>query len=703
MNDAAPASPARRPPTAELGFQRAQALHRQGRLAEAEGLYRAVLDIQPDHAGALHYLGLAQSQQGRARETVVSIRKSIAIRPTAAAHNDLGLVLAALGDADGAQAEYRRALALDPDCLEAHNNLGNLLRAAGRAGEALAHFEAALRLAGEVPELHANLGHLLAELGREDEARQAFRRALDLRPQFVDALRGLAQVQIRAGERGEAAALLRRALEAAEDDAPTHHSLGTLLSAEGDIEGAIVHLQRAVALKPDFAEAQNNLGNALGAAERRTEALAAFDGALALRPDFLEALCGRGHTLNMLNRADEALVPLQAALALAPDLAEAHSALGGALQTLGRLDASREAFERAVALEPGRPAYLRGLSEAKRFTPGDPHLALLEAAAERADAFEDAERLQLWYALGKAYDDLGRPEDSLRCLLAGSALKRAGIEYREDVTLAMFRRVEEVFTPDLLQRLGGQGDPSAAPVFIVGMPRSGTTLVEQILASHPEVFGAGERPELQMTARGMQWVSGVPSFPDVVPGLPASRLKTLGAEIDASLRALAPWAARITDKMPHNFLYVGLIRLVLPNARIIALERDPVDTCLSCFSKLFASGQSHTYDLAELGRYHVAFQRLMRHWRSAIPAEALLTVRYEDVVEDLEGQARRLVDHIGLQWSDRCLEFHRTERPVRTASATQVRQPIYHSSVGRSRKYGRLLAPLLDALGTTAD
>ena len=256
----------------------------------------------------------------------------------------------------------------------------------------------------------------------------------------------------------------------------------------------------------------------------------------------------------------------------------------------------------------------------------------------------------------------------------------------------------------MIAEKSGGGDASPIPIFVLGMPRSGTTLVEQIIASHPMVHGAGELQTLNdviLTVRGPH--GDTIRFPEFVPGLDASALHQIGARYVTSVRKLAPEFAekceRITDKMPSNYYFAGLIHLALPNAKIIHTIRDPVDTCISCFSKLFSTDLNYSYDLGELGRYYKRYERLMAHWRRVLPRGRILDVRYEEVVADLETEARRIISHCGLPWKDRCLSFHEAIRPVRTASATQVRQPIYKSSVGRWRVYEAHLGPLLDALG----
>ncbi len=266
--------------------------------------------------------------------------------------------------------------------------------------------------------------------------------------------------------------------------------------------------------------------------------------------------------------------------------------------------------------------------------------------------------------------------------------------------MAFFDAARSAFSDTSLRELGGIGSPSSVPVFIVGMPRSGSTLIEQILAGHPAVFSAGETELLAeaILRRGLA-ASEQGAWGTWLSKVSAQELKEIGEDYVRQITAEAPASAtRVIDKGLANFQLLGLIYLVLPNARIIHVHRDPLDTCVSCYSKLFGRGLGFTYDLAELGRYYVAYERLMDHWRRVLPPQMLIDVRYEDVVEDLEGQARRLLEHCGLEWDPRCLQFHDLERWVHTASAAQVRKPLYRSSIGRWRAYEPHLGPLIDAM-----
>ena len=358
-----------------------------------------------------------------------------------------------------------------------------------------------------------------------------------------------------------------------------------------------------------------------------------------------------------------------------------------------------DAYGEAIQLNPDLAVAYVNLIDCKTFTPGDPHLSAMEALAAKGEELSKAERMQLDFALGKAYADVKDYRRSFGHLLAANAAKRSTVSYDERAVAALFDRIETVFTDKLIAAKTGGGDLSPVPIFILGMARSGTTLIEQIIASHPMAHGAGELGtlhEIVWTLPGTD--GGNIKYPEYLPSLDASTLHQIGARYVSSLVKLAPSKERITDKMPSNYIFAGLIHLALPNAKIIHSKRDPVDTCISCFSKLFTGEQNHAYDLGELGRYYKCYERLMAHWRRILPAGRMLEVQYEDVVADLETQARRIITYCGLPWDDRCLSFHEAQRPVRTASAAQVRQPIYKSAVGRARVYGDQLEPLLRAL-----
>jgi tetratricopeptide (TPR) repeat protein len=503
-------------------------------------------------------------------------------------------------------------------------------------------------------EVHSNYGNILQAQGKLDEAAACQERALALKPEFAEGCSNLGNVRYAQGRLTEAVACYERALALQPDYADAHNNLGTAFLAQDRIDQAVAHYERALALKTGYASAHNNLGNALMRQGKIDEARAHYERALVLKPDYANAHNNLANLLKEQGKFDDAMAHYGQAIAIQPDYAEAH---------LNR-------------------------AEVKSFQPGDADLAMLEALASSDDLPPDR-ALYLHFALAKALDDVKDYRRAFGHLRQGNALKRERIDYQEGPALELFGRIRAVFDRTLFDRFQGAGDPSSVPVFVLGMPRSGSTLIEQIMAGHPQIHAAGELTVLEkMELPG----------PESVPALDAAAFRRLGQIYLSQLPQVAGGKVRIIDKLPGNFLRIGLIRLMLPNARIIHTMRNPVDTCLSCYSKLFNNGLPFTYDLAELGRYYRAYSDLMTHWRSVLPPGATLDVTYEDVVDDLEGQARRLIDFCGLPWDQRCIHFHRSARPVRTASAVQVRQPLFRDSIQRWRHYEAGLAPLLEEL-----
>jgi tetratricopeptide (TPR) repeat protein len=539
---------------------------------------------------------------------------------------------------------------------------------AGRIGDAVAQYQLALSLRPDFADAHNNLGVALAAQGRIDDAVAHYERALVLKPDCADA----------------------------------HGNLGAVLAAKGRIADAVIHCERALLLNPGHVGIHYNLAVALAAQGRIADATAHYRRALVLKPDYADAHNNLGNCLWTQGHSDEALAHYARALAINPDHAEAHNNLGNLFLERGKFDEAMAHYSRAIAIKPANTEAHCPRAEIKTFHRTDSDLAALEELAVRDD-LPIVKAPFIHFALAKALGDCGDYPRAFEHLRKGNALKRSQIHYDEPAVVEGLQHISAIFNRRLMARFQGEGDPSSVPVFVLGMPRSGSTLIEQILASHPQVHGAGELTDLEGALQTVLRASGrADSYPNCVPDLDGATLRRIGQDYLARLPVLAEGKVRIIDKLPANFLNVGLIRLILPNARIIHTVRDPMDTCVSCYSKLFTSGLHFSYDLAELGRYYRSYRELMTHWRSVLPPGAMLDVAYEDVVDDLEGQARRMIDYCGLAWDDRCLDFHRNSRPVKTSSAVQVRRPLFRSSLQRWRNYETSLGPLLRALGDIA-
>jgi tetratricopeptide (TPR) repeat protein len=706
----------------------------QGKVDDAILLYRRAAVAAPHSADAQMSLGIIFAALNHHNEAAACYRTALAIRPNHIdAHNNLGNALLALGHAHDALTHYQKVLTIREDHREAHNNLANALCALNRPQEAVAHLRRAIASNPNFVQAHCNLGLVLAQLNRHEEAIAQYRQVLAIKPDHAEAHCNLGNALCVLGRFEEAAAEFQRALVINPVLAQAHCNLGLLVGTREGPRAAIKHYERALAIKPDFLEAHHNLGNALRKLNRHQEAIAHYVKALAIAPSrrtevhnnlgislqalgrhqeaigqYQQALKLDGNSAEVRNNLATALQGLgqfeaaiagyQAALAVKPDHAEAHNNIGVVLQALGRLEEASQAYERATKLAPANTEFQLNFANSRRFAAADARLTALHALENARTSLSTEQQIPLYFALGKAYTDLGEHSRSFGYLLKGNALKRAELSYDEAATLKRFERIQMTFTRELLREKSGAGDPSRVPVFVLGMPRSGTTLVEQILASHSKVFGAGELDAFGRAVASMASANGTP-FPELASTISAEALRSLGGGYVERLSRAPAAAERVVDKMPSNFSFAGLIHLALPHARIIHTRRDPLDTCLSCFSILFTSEHAHAYDLGELGRFYRAYAELMAHWRNVLPAGVMLEVQYEDVVDDLEGQARNIIAHCGLDWEDSCLAFHETQRPVETASARQVRQPIYRSSVGRWRSYAGLLQPLRQALG----
>jgi hypothetical protein len=405
----------------------------------------------------------------------------------------------------------------------------------------------------------------------------------------------------------------------------------------------------------------------------------------------------RGAGLWQSGRLDEAIAAFRAALACDLEHVEATRNLGNALREQGRFEEAIRCFERVLELDRRDGRAHRYLVETRPALDAG-HLRTMEALV--VDPQLDLEnRIELHFALATAYAQRERQVDSFAQLQIANRLKRPSVAYDESGERTLLASLRVMFGADVARVMHGRGNPSPLPVFIIGMPRSGTTLVEQVLAAHPSVRAGGELDALERAFGAFPFIAADPRDPTAFVAELATAVYEMGTRYLESVCLPQETAMRITDKMPSNFRFAVPLHLALPAAKLVHVRRDPVDTCLSCFATNFIDGQRFSYDLAELGHYYRLYEEHMAYVRTLVPPSALLEVCYEDLVADVEQQSRRIVEHCGLPWDDACLEFWRAERPVRTASVVQVRQPIYTSSVGRARAIWSELAPLREALG----
>jgi tetratricopeptide (TPR) repeat protein len=607
-------------------------LFNSGRYIELEQQARALLDKKPESGFFWKVLSVALQMQGK--DALVALRK---------------------------------ACNLLPDDAEASSNLGNTLRDLGQLNEAAAQFQHALTLKPDSAEVNSNLGNVLRDLGDFSGALECYQRALRIKPNYAEA----------------------------------HYNRGIVLREIGQLHEAITSYQLAIAEKPDFAEAYNNLGVALRDAGRLDNAKSSLIRALEYNPQFADAHYNLGNVHNDRGDFEAAVQQYKMALDLRPNHVETRNNLGNALKDAGHLNDACDAYEAAIRIQPDLIAAHYSLSQLKTYCDSDSHLGMLEQLLPNMATQPVEARIQFCFTLGKVREDLGLYDAAFAAYEEGNRLKRSLLKYDEDAEQTLFERVKTVFSKDFFATAHSATSPSTqskkSPIFIVGMPRSGTSLIEQILSTYPGVFGAGELSDLSDIVTAAMPEGQFTNFPNAILNFSAADFKDMGERYVDRIWRHAPNALHIIDKMPANFFYVGLIHQMLPHAKIIHAMRDPMDSCFSCYSRLFINENlGFSYDLKTLGRYYERYITLMDHWDAVLPPGSVLNLRYEELIDDTEMQARRLLAYLDLPWDANCLEFHQNKRQVKTASLAQVRKPIYKTSVTRWQHFSDHLAPLYD-------
>ncbi len=632
----------------------------------AEAQAQAILEVVPGHREAVLLLGAAQRGRGLASSALETLA------PLAAAHAswpavqlELGLTLAQLGQGSAAVEALSRATRLNPGLAAAWRALGDQLTLLGDSRAADDAYARQIKASVNDPVLLEAATALCEE--RLAVAERLLRGFLKAHPTDVAAIRMLAETGARLGRYGDAETLLERCLE----------------------------------LAPSFTAARHNYATVLYRQNKPAQVLAQVDLLLRQDPRNPGYRNLRAAALSRIGDYDQAIAGYEDVLNDHPQQPKVWMSLGHALKTTGRQGDSIAAYRRSIALMPGLGEAYWSLANLKtiRFSPEE--VGSMERQLERAD-LGDEDRFHLHFALGKALEDAGAWEESFRHYARGNALRRAAVTYDPEETSDHVRRSKALFTAAFFAEREGAGSDAPDPIFIVGLPRAGSTLIEQILSSHSQVEGTMELPDIPALAKrigGKRKRSEGTAYPEALAELEPAALRAMGEEFLERTRIQRRLGRRFfIDKMPNNFAHVGLIHLILPRARIVDARRHPLGCCFSGFKQHFARGQAFTYDLTEIGRYWADYAELMEHFDEVLPGK-VHRVLYEDMVLDPEREVRRLLDHCGLPFEPGCLRFHETERAVRTASSEQVRQPIFTDAMDHWRHYEPWLGPLKTALG----
>jgi tetratricopeptide (TPR) repeat protein len=654
---APPANPAgaERAATASLG-EAVQAM-RINRPLRAEEICREYLLLRPGSAPHLRILGHSLMKQNRLHE---------------------------------AEEQIRFALTLQPDFPQLHEDLGAVLALQQRFKEAIPCFETALRLEPTLQLARKKLAQALAALGRGAEADEAFLEYF-AQDEHRQALM-LGAEHLQAGRSAEASAAFRAVLKAEPDNVDAMRLLAMVWSRErATLADAEALLRRAIALAPDYAAIILNLGAVLLARGRRVEAIDVYLQAVRVAPHSDAAWGGMANAYALAHDTDKSVAAYARAVAINPDNAHAQMGYAHVLKAVGEQDAAVAAYRTAVKIKPSFGEVYWSMANLKTFRFEDHDILAMEQGVA-TPGLNDSTAAHFHFALGKAYEDRMDFARAWRHYDSGNRLQRPLVSHDPLAMEIQQTAIIEVFSASFLEAHAGCGCAAPDPIFIVGLPRSGSTLIEQILASHSQVEGTAELPNLGMIAVsiGRYRADGV-EFPEALRELRDKDWRAYGKQyIDETRRVRHTERPFFTDKLPNNFSLVGFLHVILPNARVINARRHPLDTLLGNYKQLYGKGQDFTYDLVDLAEYYRQYDRVMKHWRHVLPGK-VLDVHYEDTVFDLEGQVRRILAHCNLPFEAACVQFHENPRPVKTASSEQVRRPIYTSALGLWRQYDQQL------------
>ena len=678
----------------------AEQLHREGKLEQAEILLNQIVARNPSHAYALHLLGVIAHQVGKMTLAIQLIEQAIQSHSHVALfHSNLGEMYRQLKMIDLSIQCGQQAVTLDPNSANAWSNLGITYYDAKQYEQAKHCHQRALAINPRLSCSLNNLGSIYKTQNQLKVAIEFYRAAISASPHFVEPLNNLGVLFLQKQEFKQALPYLNQAIVLAPTFADAHCNLGLTLLGLDQSAKALMHFEKALQLKPDYAEAYYGYAKVYLHQHHFTKSECSIRKAMMIDPNQVEFYQLLADIYHEQGHYTQALLHLDQAIARDSTLSNLYLSKGNVLMGMGEISQAEEQFLK-VTTHPNLDTRVNAhysLVQLNKVKPDHGSLHALLSITKERHTLSPNNLEYLYFALGKCYDDIGEWTKAFQYFTEGCRLKRQRMTYHIAEQIQFTQRLIDCFTQQTIDRLKTFANPSALPIFIVGMPRSGSTLVEQVLSEHSHIYGAGE---LKYLNNLIQNQLSTLSYPENILHLSPEIGRAITDNYVACLRHHSPNAIHITDKMPYNFIAIGLIHALLPTAKIIHVKRNPIDTCLSCYTKLFTEGQLYSYDLTELGQYYRCYERMMNHWRHILPSDAWLDIEYEVMVNNLEAEAKRLIEFCDLAWEPACLTFYQSKRQVRTASFIQVRQPIYTSSVERWRRYEQELAPLIDVLNS---
>ena len=646
-------------------YSNAVSLLESGNYELAEKQLAEILQNYPNDPNALRLSGVSSIEQGKPEIALIPLRKAIKVAPDfAQAHEDLGTAWFLLSELKKSEVCLKAALKLDPSKFSAWKSLGDLL----------------------------------SDRGKDKEANKAYEQALSTNSNYKDLTK--AMTLVRKGQTGAAEKIYKQILKEDPNNVDALRLLGLLAVKGGSLDQGIMILKKCTEIAPDYALAWENLANMYRQKEgfeNLDKSIYCFKKATKFRPNWAEGWAGLGTVLTRSSLHNEGINAYQKSITLKEEQPRVHLSLGHVYKTTGEQEQSVASYHKAIKhYEMFGEAYW-SLANLKTYNFSNKEINSMELQITKED-LPEREKVHFLFALGKAYEDLKDYKRSINFYNEGNDLNRGRSSYDPKAVEAISKRIKKFFNKKFIKDKSDSGDLSPDPIFIVGLPRSGSTLIEQILSSHSKVEGTMELPNMLNMARRLgSGTKDQTSYPEILSKLSTSEIESLGKQYISETKMIRSEFPFFIDKMPNNFSHIGLINLILPNAKIIDSRRDPLDTCFSCYKQLFARGQMFTYDFNELARYYVNYIKLMDHWDEVLPGK-VYRVFYENIVENQEDETKNLLEFCNLPFEENCLRFYETKRAVKTASSEQVRQPIYRKSIHHWKNYEPFLKELKKGL-----
>ena len=672
-------------------------LFSNGEINQALDAVQDLFKDYPNESLLFNIRGACYAGLGQLDVAIKNYEDAIAIKPDyAKAHFNLAGSLHDLGQMDAAVQSYEKTIEIEPDYAEAHNNLGNVFQELEQGDAAVQSYKKALEIKPDYIAAQYSLGISLQDLGQLDEAVKSYKKALKIKPDFVEAHNNLGITFFKLHQLDNAMQCYKKALVFNPDFADAHNNIGIALLDLGQLDDAVKSYKAALKLKPEFAEVHYNLGVVLQNLECFDEAVISYKAAIVLQPDYADAHYNLGIVLHDTGQLSMAIKSLQKAIIIKPENAEAHKYLGNTFQSNGQIDEAIKCYEKTLSIKPDHADAHRNLSTIKRYTKGDTQIILMQELLSNG-TLSLSNQIYLYFALAKAYENLGMQDKLFEALNEGNRLRKEQLNYSHDNNLNEHLKIINLFNliPSFPEKLVLYKSSKIRPIFIVGMPRSGTSLVEQIISSHQEVHGAGELGTLNKLIFPI-----IDEFSLEDMDISEKTILSIRKDYLDFLSSLNAPKSIITDKMPSNFRYIGFILKAFPEAKIINLKRDSRAICWSIYQRYFpGKGLGFAFNMKDLAGYYNSYNELMNFWHQEFPNK-IYDICYEDLTTNQEEETKKLLKYCDLDWDDSCLNFHINKRAVRTTSSLQVRKKMYQGSSEAWKKYATHIQPLIDGLKT---